>query len=159
MADDRCDPYQGAPACGGRKRGNQSLARTKGGLNTKLHLAVDGLGMPVKMIITDGNVADCTQAEALIEGLPSACLMADKAYDTNALLDLLAYRKTEAVIPPKRNRKVQRAYDEHLYKLRHIIENTFLKFKTWRSIATRYAKTTASFQAECQLAAIMLWLR
>ena len=115
--------------------------------------------MPVKMIITDGNVADCTQAEALIEGLPSACLMADKAYDTNALLDLLAYRKTEAVIPPKRNRKVQRAYDEHLYKLRHIIENTFLKFKTWRSIATRYAKTTASFQAECQLAAIMLWLR
>jgi transposase len=111
------------------------------------------------MIITDGNVGDCTQAEALIEGLPSDCLIADKAYDTNALLELLTSRKMEAVIPPKRNRKDQRAFDEYLYKLRHIIENTFLKFKAWRSIATRYAKTTASFQAECQLAAIMLWLR
>jgi transposase len=111
------------------------------------------------MIITDGNTADCSQAEALIEGLPSLCLMADKAYDANALLELLERRNTEAVIPPKRNRKVQREYDKYLYKLRHTIENTFLKFKTWRSIATRYAKTTASFQAECQLAAIMLWLR
>ena len=117
------------------------------------------------MIVTDGNTADCSQAEALIEGLPSTCLMADKAYDTNALLELLERRKTEAVIPPKRNRKVQREYDKYLYKLRHIIENTFLKFKAclkfkaWRSIATRYAKTTASLQAECQLAAIMLWLR
>ena len=79
MANDRCHSHQGASACGGRKRGNQSLARTKGGLNTKLHLAVDALGLPVKMIVTDGNVADCSQAEALIEGLPSACLMADKA--------------------------------------------------------------------------------
>ena len=113
----------------------------------------------MKIIITDGNTADGSQAQALIEGLPSACLMADKAYDTNALLELLAARRTQAVIPPKCNRKVQRRYDEYLYKLRHIIENTFLKFKAWRSIATRYAKTTASFQAECQLAAIILWLR
>jgi transposase len=111
------------------------------------------------MIVTDGNTADCSQAEALIDGLPSAYLMADKAYDTNALLELLAARRTQAVIPPKCNRKVKRRYDEYLYKLRHIIENTFLKFKAWRSIATRYAKTTASFQAECQLAAIILWLR
>ena len=108
------------------------------------------------MIISDGNAADCAQAEALIDGLPGACLMADKAYDTNALLELLAGRGTAAVIPPKCNRKVQRDFDRYLYKLRHIIENTFLKFKAWRSIATRYAKTTASFQAECQLAAIML---
>jgi transposase len=124
-----------------------------------LHLAVDALGLPVKMIVTDGNAADCSQAEALIDGLHGDCLMADKAYDTNALLDLLESRKTAAVIPPKRNRKDQRAYDKDLYKLRHIIENAFLKFKAWRSIATRYAKTTASFLAECQLAAIMLWLR
>ena len=117
------------------------------------------MGLPVKMIVTAGNAVDCSQAEALIDGLPSACLMADKAYGTNALLDLLERRKTTAVIPPKRNRKIQRAHGEHLYKLRHIIENTFLKFKAWRSIATRYAKTTASFQAECKLAAIMLWLR
>src|SRR3989304_200507 len=121
MADYRRHPYQGAPACGGRKRGNQSLARTTDGLNTKLHLAVDALGLPVKMIISDGNAADCAQAEALIDGLPGACLMADKAYDTNALLELLAGRGTAAVIPPKCNRKVQRDFDRYLYKLRHII--------------------------------------
>ncbi len=81
-----------------------------------------------------------------------------KAGDTNALLEILKDRKIQPVIPPKRNRKDQRAYDKHLYKIRHLIENAFLKLKQWRAIATRYAKTSASFLAECQIAAIMLWL-
>ena len=51
----------------------------------------------------------------------------------------------EPVIPPKRNRKVQRSYDKDLYKLRHLVENAFLKLKGWRGIATRYAKNSASF--------------
>ncbi len=159
MVDDRCQPYQGAPSCGGRKRGNQSLARTKGGLNAKLHLAVDAHGLPIRLIVSDGNTADCTQAEDLIDGLLADYLMADKAYDTNALLETLADRGTEPVIPPRSHRKDQRCYDKDLYKLRHLIENAFLKLKQWRAVATRYAKTTASFLAECQIAAIMLWLR
>ncbi len=85
--------------------------------------------------------------------------MADKAYDTDALLGLLKQRNIGPVIPPKRNRKVKRPYDKDLYKLRHLVENAFLKLKGWRAIATRYAKTTASFLAECQLAAIILWIR
>ena len=84
--------------------GINELGIVHGGLNTKLHLTVDAHGLPVKMIITHGNVADCSQAEALIDGLHGDCLMADKAYDTNALLDLLKDRKIESVIPPKRNR-------------------------------------------------------
>jgi len=111
------------------------------------------------MIITGGNTADCTKAEDLIDGLVADYLMADKAYDTNALLEILKDRKIQPVIPPKRNRKDQRAYDKHLYEIRHLIENAFLKLKQWRAIATRYAKTSASFLAECQIAAIMLWLR
>lgn len=111
------------------------------------------------MIITDGNTADCTQAEDLIDGFLADYLMADKAYDTNALLETLADRGTEPVIPPRRHRTDQRAYDKDLYKLRHLVENAFLKLKQWRAVATRYAKTTASFLAECQIAAIMLWLR
>jgi len=111
------------------------------------------------MVITDGNTADCTKAEALIDGLLANYLMADKAYDTNALLEWCANNECEAVIPPRRHRKVQRGYDKELYKLRHLVENAFLKLKQWRSVATRYAKTTASFLAECQIAAIMLWLR
>ena len=123
-----------------------------------MHLAVDALGLPVKMIITGGTTADCSMARVLIEGLSADYLMADKAYDTNALLDWCADNKTTPVIPPKSNRKDQRDYDKDLYKLRHLVENAFLKLKQWRSIATRYAKTTASFLAECQIAAIMLWI-
>ena len=111
------------------------------------------------MIITDGNTADCTQAEALIDGLFADYLMADKAYDTNALLRLLDDRGIEPVIPPRRHRRDQRDFDRDLYKIRHLVENAFLKLKQWRAVATRYAKTTASFLAECQIAAIMLWIR
>jgi len=135
------------------------MARTKGGLNTKLHIAVDSHGLPVRMIVTDGNRADNTQAQRLVSDLPADHLMADKAYDTNEILDLCAQSSITPVIPPKRNRTVQRDYDKELYKLRHLVENAFLKLKQWRGIATRYAKTTKTFLAECQIAAIMLWLR
>ena len=110
------------------------------------------------IIISDGNTADCTKAETLIDDISAGYLMADKAYDTNALLEQLDERDIEPVIPPKSHRKHQRDYDKEIYKLRHLIENTVLKLKQWRSIATRYAKTTASFLAECQIAAIMLWI-
>lgn len=115
--------------------------------------------MPVRLIVTHGATADCSQAEALIDGILADCLLADKAYDTNELLDWCSEHDCKAVIPPRRHRKEQRDYDGDLYKLRHLIENAFLKLKQWRGIATRYAKTTASFLAECQIAALMLWLR
>lgn len=63
----------------------------------------------------------------------------------------------EAVIPPKRNRKVMREYDAELDKLRHLVENAFLHLKRWRGIATRYAKNTASFLAAVQIRCIALW--
>lgn len=111
------------------------------------------------MIVTAGTVHDAGKAEALIEGFDPDTLIADRAYDTNALLDLIGERKITPVIPPKRSRKVERDYDRDLYQLRHLIENAFLKLKRWRGVATRYAKTTASFLAECQIAAIMLYQR
>lgn len=111
------------------------------------------------MIVTCGNTADCTQAAALIDGLLADYLMADKAYDTNDLLEWCAVRDTEPVIPPRSHRKDQRYYDKDPRKLRHLVENAVLKLKKWRAIATRFAKTTASFLAECQIAAIMLWIR
>ncbi len=60
-------------------------------------------------------------------------------------------------IPPKRNRKELRNYDEHLYKVRHLVENAFLHLKRWRGIATRYAKRTQSFLAAVQIRCIYLW--
>jgi len=64
----------------------------------------------------------------------------------------------EVVIPPKKNRKVQREYDEYLYRLRHLVENAFLMLKRWRGIATRYAKNTDSFLAAVRIRCIVIWL-
>lgn len=86
-------------------------------------------------------------------------LLADKAYDTDAILEQCARQGIVPVIPPKKNRKEQRAYDEDIYKLRHLIENTFLYLKQWRGIATRYAKNTASFLAAVQIRCIALWTK
>ena len=61
-----------------------------------------------------------------------------------------------AVVSPRRNRMVRCAYDRHLYKLRHLIENAFLKLKQWRGIATRYCKQAASFLAFVQIRCLML---
>lgn len=83
--------------------------------------------------------------------------MADKAYDTNNIIDLVEKANTNPVIPSKRNRKIQRNIDTYLYKLRHIIENTFQKFKEWRGIATRYSKNTKSYMAGLSIRAIILW--
>ncbi|PEK71927.1 IS5/IS1182 family transposase, partial [Bacillus toyonensis] len=55
-------------------------------------------------------------------------------------------------------RKEQREYDKHLYKLRHLVENAFLKWKRFRGIATRYTKITSAFRGAVTLAAISLWL-
>ena len=60
----------------GRKPGHCPHQR---GLNSKLHLAVDSHGMPVRVMVTEGTAADCTQALPLIEGIEAECLLADKA--------------------------------------------------------------------------------
>ena len=63
-----------------------------------------------------------------------------------------------AVIPPKANRKEQRAYDRERYKARHRIENFFCQLKQFRAIATRYDKTARNFLAAIHLAAATIWL-
>jgi len=85
--------------------------------------------------------------------------LADKGYDTNEIVAYLIEKDVEVVIPPKKNRVDQREYDKDIYKLRHLVENAFQKLKNWRSIATRYAKTTTAFRGAISLASIMLWLR
>jgi transposase len=113
--------------------------------------------MPVRVVITEGTTADCTQASRLIEGITAEALLADKGYDTDAILEQAKNQGMEPIIPPKRNRKVQREYDEELYKLRHLVENAFLHLKRWRGIATRYAKNTASFLAAVHIRCIAIW--
>ena len=92
----------------------------------------------------------------MIDGFAAQCLLADRGYDTNALIEAAIAAGMQVVIPPKRNRKEQREYDEYLYTLRHLVENAFLHLKRWRGIATRYAKQTASFVAAIQIRCILL---
>lgn len=131
MADDRCQPHQSSSPC---RRGRGWQSGDGPGLNTKLHLAVDAHGMPVRVLVTAGPVADCTRAGALIQGLAAEHLIADKGYDSNAIVEQAARQGMQVQIPPRSNRKEQRTYDKHLYKLRHLVENAVLHLKRWRGI-------------------------
>ena len=113
--------------------------------------------MPVRIFVTAGTKADCKQAVALIDGFAAKYLLADRGYDTNEIISKALSVGMQAIIPPKRNRKHQREYNEHLYKVRHLVESSFLHLKRWRGIATRHAKTTASFVAAVQIRCIALW--
>jgi len=93
----------------------------------------------------------------LIEGLSADNLLADRAYDSNEIIEKARQQGMNSVIPPKRNRKEQRPYDKALYKHRHLIENAFRYLKRWRGIATRFAKNTSSFLAAVQIRCIVLW--
>ena len=157
MADDRCQPYKGTPARGGRPGREPGRERHKRGLDTKLHLAVDALGMPVRVLAAKGTTADCTQASKLIEGITAEHLLADKGYDTDAIIQQAEDRGMKPVIPPKKNRRVMREYDRELYKARHLVENAFLHLRRWRGIATRYAKDTASFLAAVHIRCLAIW--
>lgn len=84
-------------------------------------------------------------------------LIADKGYDTDAIVNQAQEAGMEVVIPPKSNRKHPREYDQYLYKLRHLVENAFLRLKQWRGIATRYAKRSSSYLAAVQFRCAILW--
>ena len=113
--------------------------------------------MPIRVLVTAGTTADCTQAGKLIGGLTAEHLLADKGYDSDAIIAQATGQGMKAQIPPRKNRKEQRIYDEELYKLRHLVENAFLHLKRWRGIATRYAKCTSSFLAAVHIRCIALW--
>ena len=86
-------------------------------------------------------------------------LLADRGYDTDEIVNYCIENGIEAVIPPKKNRLVQRKYDKFIYKIRHLVENAFLKLKQWRGVATRYAKTTSAFVGAITVRCLFLWLK
>ncbi len=94
----------------------------------------------------------------MIAGIDADYVFADKAYDTNAFLQILANSLIEPVIPSKSNRLVEREYDAYLYRFRHLVENAILHLKRWRGIATRYAKRADSFLAAVQIRCLAIWL-
>jgi len=113
----------------------------------------------VRFQLGPGQQNDMAPACDLIRGLKANQVLADKAYDADSLHDLILEQGGEPVIPPRRHRKFQHAYDEFAYKQRWGIEGFFAKLKQWRRVATRYDKLAANFLGFIKLASIMLWLK
>jgi transposase len=122
-------------------------------------MVCDTLGRPLRFILTAGQRGDILMAPALLDGFKAKAVLADKAYDSNALRQLIADSGAEAVIPSNRSRKILIPHDEVAYKDRNRIERCFNKLKHFRRFATRYDRRTVHFLAFIHLAAIMLWLR
>lgn len=111
------------------------------------------------MIVTPGQAADAACAAALIAGLPAKVVIADKGYDSRAVVAAIEARGAEAVIPPLSNRKVQRPYDRDRYRDRNLAERFWHRAKQYRRVATRYEKTARNFLAFVHVASIMVLLR
>ncbi|MFI5534339.1 IS5 family transposase [Kitasatospora sp. NPDC051853] len=169
-------------AAGARKKGptNQALGRSRGGLTSKIHLAVDGLGRPLAFVLTGGNTNDCTWFTTLMDairvprtgpGRPRTRpdhVLGDKGYSSRAIRTWLRQRHITHTIPERADQVANRrrrgraggrppAFDKKLYRQRNVVERCFNRIKQWRGLATRYDKTAKSYQAAVTLAALLMW--
>jgi transposase len=127
-------------------------------LSTKIHAAVDALGNPVRLLLTEGQTSEYTLANELISGLQPDYVIADKGYDSDSFVEAIHTGGAEAVIPPRSNRKSLRDYDKILYKERNLVERLFQKLKNYRRIATRYERLARNYNAMLVLVATVIWL-
>ena len=139
----------------------QNIGISRGGKNTKVDAVVDGLGNPIRLIITGGEVHDSKEGISLLEGfdLTESAVLGDKAYGTTEILAYIRDSGGTVVIPPKSNATDPWECDFSHYKERHAVECFFNKLKHFRRIATRYDKLSSMFQAFVYLACIMIWLK
>jgi putative transposase len=161
LADDRHDYCSRSPACRRSKKSDaasECLGQSVGGWSTKIHAAVAALGNPLRIILTVGQRADITQAEALVTGYRTDAVLADRGYDADSLITWLQKAAIEVVIPSKKNRLEERVMDKNLYKDRNKVERFFNKLKAYRRVATRYEKTATSFAGFVYLASAMILL-
>ena len=114
----------------------------------------------LNFIVTKGCINDCTQAENLLDSAirKGIYILGDKAYDTDNIVNDIIERSAYAVIPSRKNRKIQREYNKEIYKDRNIIERFFNRLKNFRRIATRYDKLVLSFISFVQLAAVLIMI-
>lgn len=136
------------------------MGRSRGGLTTKIHAVVDAEGRPIRLMLSEGQAYDGHAAEALLDQLGDGdILLADRAYDNDAIRKFVADRGAWANIPLMPNRKQSFAFSSFLYRERNLVERFFNKIKHFRAVATRYEKLAENFLALVKLASIRIWLR
>ena len=151
---DRFDHRARTPAClrSSKKNGPQAPGRSRDGLTTKLHLAVDDAGRPLRLHATEGQVSEISCAHELVEHLRTGAVIADKGYDSNVFVKNICATRAKAVIPPRSNRKTRRRYSRVLHRTRNIVERFFSRIKHFRRVATRYDKLAGNYLAFASLA-------
>jgi len=125
-------------------------------MTTKILALTDARGNLVRFELLPGHRFDTAGVPPLIEGVEFEALIADKAFDSDAVIADLDARGAKGVISqhPRRSRPL--AIDLEMYKWRHLIENFFCKLKEFKRIAMRAEKTDRSFSAMIYLAAAVL---
>ena len=136
------------------------MGRSRGGLTTKIHALVDANGLPVVLKLTPGQAHDGKSATDMLDSLGEGqILLADRAYDSNALRQDLEERGAWACVKPMPGRKDPPAFSPFLYRYRNLVERFFNKLKHFRAIATRFEKHPENYLALVKLAAVRIWLR
>jgi transposase len=159
---------------------DEGLGRSRGGLTTRFHLACDGRGRPLSIVITPGQRHDSTQLEPVLDGIhvPRASgrgrprtrpdrLIADKGYSYPRCRRLLRERQIKHTIPERRDQRAQRAvrpgrplvFDKTIYARRNVVERCINRLKQWRGLATRYEKRAVNYRAMLVFASIFLWIK
>jgi transposase len=168
------------PPCCKDEPGDHGLGRSRGGLSTKIHAAVDGRGRPLAILLSPGQAGDAPMMLPLLaavrvsrpRGRPRTRpdrVLADKAYSSRAIRDHLRARGIGAVIPEPSTQIENRrrrgsaggrpvSYDKTAYKGRNVIERSFNTLKHWRGLATRYDKHVIVYRGAVVLAASLHWL-
>lgn len=121
-------------------------------MSTKLHLAVDSAGRPLRLIVTEGQAHDISCANELVEHLRAKAVIADKGYDSDAFVQAVRATGAKVVIPPRSNRKTKRRYSRALYRMRNLVERFFNRIKHFRRVSTRYDKLADSYLVFASLA-------
>ena len=139
---------------------SRCMGRSRGGLTTKIHALVDACGLPILLKLTEGQAHDGRSAEDMFATLGRGdVLLADRAYDSDALRQNLAARGAKANVKLMPNRVNLPPFNKRLYRQRNLVERFFNKLKHFRAIATRYDKRDDNYLAGVKLASIRIWMR
>lgn len=112
-------------------------------------------------MLSEGQRNDINFAIPLLKHIKieGSKVLADRGYDSFALIDYIYGHGGEPTIPSRKGAKFERHCDWCLYKERHLVENYFLKLKSYRRIATRYDKLAATFLGFIYIASILFWVK
>ena len=145
--------------CRVEKRGaeTQALGRSRGGISSKIHLATDAHGNPLRLILTGGERNDITQIEALLDGFKADHVLADRGYDGARAMQAIAKTGAQPVVPRRKTTASWRTFDPWLYKDRNAVERFFIKIKHFRRIATRYDKLARNYLGFANLVCALKW--